>query len=235
VAGTTRDSVDARLAAAGRRFRLVDTAGIRRKGKTERGPEVLSVVQARKRIEECDVAALVVDAAAGAASQDAKVASYVAEAGKGLLLVGNKWDVAAAGETAAKKFTDALREELRFASWAPVILTSAKTGRGVAKVLETAARIAENRRRRIPTGELNRVLGRELRDKPPRTASGRRLKIFYVAQTGAAPPTITLVASRAEALHFSEERRIENVVRELADFTGSPIRISVRGRSREEK
>jgi GTP-binding protein len=237
IAGTTRDSVDARLAAAGRRFRLVDTAGIRRKGKTERGPEVLSVVQARKRIEECDVAVLVVDAATGAASQDAKVASYVGEAGKGLVLVGNKWDVAGGGgdTKAAKQFTERLREEIPFAAWAPVLLTSAKTGRGVAKVLETAARVAENRRRRIPTGELNRVLGRELRDKPPRTASGRRIKIFYVAQTGAAPPTITMVASRAEALHFSETRRIENVVREIADFTGSPIRISVRGRSRDER
>jgi len=237
VAGTTRDSVDARLAAAGRQFRIVDTAGIRRKGKTERGPEVLSVVQARKRIEECDVAVLVVDAASGAASQDAKVASYVGDAGKGLVLVGNKWDVAGGdGDTkAAKKFTETLREEIPFAAWAPVLLTSAKTGRGVAKVLETAARFQENRYRRISTGELNRVLGRELRDKTPRTASGRRIKIYYVAQTGTAPPTITLVASRAEGLHFSESRRIENVVREMADFSGSPIRISVRGRSREEK
>jgi GTP-binding protein len=237
VAGTTRDSVDARLAAAGRQFRIVDTAGIRRKGKTERGPEVLSVVQARKRIEECDVAVLVVDAASGAASQDAKVASYVGDAGKGLVLVGNKWDVAGGdGDTkAAKKFTETLREEIPFAAWAPVLLTSAKTGRGVAKVLETVARVQENRYRRISTGELNRVLGRELRDKTPRTASGRRIRIYYVAQTGTAPPTITLVASRAEGLHFSESRRIENVVREIADFTGSPIRISVRGRSREEK
>lgn len=234
IAGTTRDSIDVRLQAAGRQFRLVDTAGIRRKGKTERGPEVLSVVQARKRIEECDVAVLVVDAASGAAAQDAKVASYVGDAGKGLILVGNKWDVAG-GEGAAKKFTEALHDEIRFASWAPVLLTSAKTGRGVAKVLETAARVAENRYRRISTGELNRVLGRELRDKTPRTASGKRIKVYYVAQTGAAPPTFTLVASRAEALHFSETRRIENVVRGIADFTGSPIRISVRGRSREEK
>jgi GTP-binding protein len=234
IAGTTRDSVDARIARGDRRFRIVDTAGIRRKGKTERGPEVLSVVQARKRIEECDVAALVVDAASGAAAQDAKVASYVNDAGKGLLLIGNKWDIAR-GEGAAKKFAEALQDEIRFAHWAPVLLTSAKTGRGVAKVLETAARVAENRYRRISTGELNRILGRELRDKPPRTASGKRIKVYYVAQTGVGPPTFTLVASRAEGLHFSETRRIENVVRGIADFSGSPIRISVRGRSRDEK
>ena len=234
VASTTRDSVDAHLSQGGAHFRLVDTAGIRRKGKTERGPEVLSVVQARKRIEECDVAVLVVDAASGAAAQDAKVASYVNDAGKGLVLVGNKWDIAA-GEKAAERFGAALEDEIPFVRWAPLLLTSAKTGRGVAKVLEAAARVAENRYRRIPTGELNRVLGRALRDKSPGTASGKRLKVYYVAQTGVAPPTFTLVASRAEALHFSESRRIENLVREMGDFSGSPIRISVRGRSRNEK
>ena len=221
VAGTTRDSVDVRMVRGESRFRLVDTAGIRRKGKTEQGPEVLSVVQARKRIEDCDVAALIVDAASGAAAQDAKVASYVQDAGKGLVLVGNKWDVAA-GEGAAKKFAAALIEEIPFAHWAPILLTSAKTGRGVGKVLEAAAKVAENRYRRIPTGELNRVLGRPLRDKPPRTASGRRIKVYYVAQTGVAPPTFTLVASRAEGLHFSETRRVENLVRGIADFTGTP-------------
>ncbi len=234
VAGTTRDSVDARVLRESVRFRLVDTAGIRRKGKTEQGPEVLSVVQARKRIEECDVAALVVDAASGAASQDAKVASYVNDAGRGLILIGNKWDIAA-GEGAAKAFAEALVEEIPFARWAPILLTSAKTGRGVGKVFEAAARVAENRYRRISTGELNRTLGRELRDKPPRTASGRRIKVYYVAQTGVAPPTFTLVASRAEGLHFSETRRIENLLRTMADFSGSPIRVSVRGRSREDK
>jgi GTPase len=232
--GTTRDSVDALLVRGGARFRLVDTAGIRRKGKTERGPEVLSVVQARKRIEECDVAALVVDAASGAASQDAKVASYVNDAGKGLVLVGNKWDIAG-GEGEAKKFGAALEDEIPFVRWAPLVLTSAKTGRGIAKVLDAAAKVAENRYRRIPTGELNRVLGRALRDKAPRTASGKSLRVYYVAQTGVAPPTFTLVASRAEGLHFSETRRVENLVRGIADFEGSPIRISVRGRSRGEK
>jgi GTP-binding protein len=234
VAGTTRDSVDVRLERGNARFRLVDTAGIRRKGKTEQGPEVLSVVQARKRIEECDVAALIVDAASGAAEQDAKVASYVQKEGKGLVLVGNKWDIAA-GEGAAKRFAEELREQIRFANWAPVLLTSAKTGRGIAKVLDAAERAAENRSRRITTGELNRFLGRALRDQPPRTASGGRLKVFYVAQTGVRPPTFSLVSSRAESLHFSESRRIENMIREHADFEGTPIRISVRGRSRHDK
>ncbi|MEP6994218.1 MAG: ribosome biogenesis GTPase Der [Acidobacteriota bacterium] len=236
IAGTTRDSIDAILESHGRRFRLVDTAGIRRRGKTHRGPEVLSVVQARKRIEECDVALLVVDASEGPTGQDASVASYAEQAGRGLVLLANKWDVAGqreAGAGTAEQFRQALGQQIPFARYAPILLISATTGRGIAKILPTAAQVAENRHRRISTGELNRVLGRALRDKAPRTASGRTLKIFYVAQTGVAPPTFALVANREETLHFSEQRRIENLLREGADFSGAPIRILVRARSRD--
>jgi GTPase len=235
VAGTTRDSVDAALEASGRKFRLVDTAGIRRRGRTEQGPEVLSVVQARKRIEECDVALLVVDASEGPTGQDASVASYADEEGKGLVLLANKWDVAGQREVGtADDFRKALASQIPFARHAPILLLSAKTGRGVGKVLDAAARVAENRRRRITTGELNRGLGRALRDKPPRAASGKTLKVYFVTQTAVAPPTFALVANHREPLHFSEERRIENLLRETAEFSGSPIRIRVRERSREE-
>jgi GTP-binding protein len=234
VAGTTRDSVDASLDAGDHRFRLVDTAGIRRRGRTERGPEVLSVFQARKRIEECDVALLVVDASLGPTGQDATVAAYAEQEGKGLVLLANKWDLAGKREEGtADDFRRALANQIPFARFAPILLISAATGRGLGRVLATAARVAENRRRRIATGELNRVLGRPLRDKAPRTASGRPLKVYYVAQTAVAPPTFALVASRAEPLHFSEERRVENLLREAADFEGAPIRIHVRGRGRE--
>ena len=235
-AGTTRDSIDTALEAAGRRFRLVDTAGIRRRGRTEKGAEVLSVVQARKRIEECDVALLVVDAEEGPTGQDASVASLADEEGKGLVLVANKWDLAGKREIGtAEDFQTALATQIPFARQAPILLVSAKTGRGIARILETAARVADNRMRRITTGELNRILGRALRDKAPRTTKGRMLKVFYVAQTGAAPPTFTIVADRREPLHFSEERRIENLIRASADFEGSPIRILVRARSRNEE
>jgi len=234
VAGTTRDSVDAILDTAAQRFRLVDTAGIRRRGRTHRGPEVLSVVQAHKRIEECDVALLVVDASEGPTGQDASVAAYAEKEGKGLVLLANKWDLASVREEGtADDFRQALASQIPFARYAPILLISATTGRGVARVLAATARVAENRRRRIATGELNRILGRPLRDKAPRTASGKPLKIYYTAQTAVAPPTFALVASRKEPLHFSEERRIENLLREAADFEGSPIRIHVRGRSRE--
>src|SRR5215471_2776090 len=233
--GTTRDAVDVTLERGGTRFRLVDTAGIRRKGRTERGPEVLSVVSARKRIEESDVALLVLDANEGVTAQDATVASAAWEAGKGLVLVANKWDLAGRpGEETATEFRRDVQERLAFASHAPLLFVSAKTRRGVSRLLDTVAAVAENRRRRISTGELNRVLGRALRDKAPRTASGGKLKVFYVAQTGAAPPTFTLVASREEALHFSESRRVENILRGAADFSGVPIRISVRERSQRK-
>ena len=227
--GTTRDSVDVALEHGGRRFRLVDTAGIRRKGRTERGPEVLSVVSARKRIEEADVALLVLDANEGVAAQDATVAAAAWNAGKGLVVAANKWDLAGRpGEAAAKEFRRVVGERLPFASHAPLLFVSARTGRGVSRLLDVVTAVSENRRRRISTGELNRVLGRALRDKAPRTAAGGKLKVFYVAQTGSAPPTFTLVANREEALHFSETRRVENILRGAADFSGVPIRISVR-------
>jgi GTP-binding protein len=236
VAGTTRDASDVVFERAGKKFRLVDTAGIRRKAKTERGPEVLSVVQAPKRIEECDVALIVLDAADGPTAQDAAVAAIAHESGRGLVLVANKWDLAGKESKEASKAFDAdVRERLPVAGYAEILRVSARTGRGVARILPAAARAAANRRRRVSTGELNRVLGRALRDSPPQTARGPRLKVYYVAQTGVGPPTFTIVGNREEALHFSETRRIENLVREASDFTGSPIRISVRGRSRKGK
>ena len=234
IPGTTRDAVDVLLERGGRRFRLVDTAGIRRKAKTERGPEVLSVVQARKRIEECDVALLVLDAVEGPTGQDAAVAAHAHESGKGLVIVANKWDLAGpASAEASKALEAAVRDRMPFAGYAEILRVSARTGRGIGRILAVASRAAENRRRRIPTGELNRVLGRPLRDSPPRTARGTRLRIYYVAQTDVAPPTFTLVCNREEPLHFSESRRIENLLRGSEQFAGSPIRISVRGRSRE--
>ena len=232
VAGTTRDSTDVTLERGGRVFRLVDTAGIRRKAKTERGPEVLSVVQARKRIEDCDVAVLVLDASEGPTAQDASVASYAHEEGKGIVVVANKWDLAEGeGLEASKRFEAMVRERLPFARYAEMLRASALTGTGVRRVLKAAERAADNRRRRITTGELNRVLGRALRDSPPQTIRGMRLRVYYVAQTAVSPPTFTLVCNREEELHFSESRRIENIIRRAADFTGSPIRVSVRGRS----
>jgi len=229
VAGTTRDSLDERIEIEGRAFRIIDTAGIRRKGKTEQGPEVLSVVAARKRLDQCDVALLVFDAEEGPTSQDSTVASYAIEKGKGLILVANKWDLAGSGKI-AEKFRLDVYNKFPFARFAPILLLSAKTGRGVAKLPKEIARIAENRERRIPTAELNRLISEETRNRTSKGESGRTLKIFYASQTGTAPPSFSLVASRAESLYFSDARRLENALRRAADFEGSPIELRVTGR-----
>jgi GTP-binding protein len=229
VAGTTRDSLDERIEIEGRAFRIIDTAGIRRKGKTEQGPEVLSVVAARKRLDQCDVALLVFDAAEGPTSQDSTVASYAIEKGKGLILVANKWDLAGSAKV-AEKFRLDVYNKFPFARFAPILLLSAKTGRGVSKLPKEIARIAENRERRIPTSELNRLISEETRNRTSKGESGRTLKIFYASQTGTAPPSFSLVASRAENLYFSDARRLENALRRAADFQGSPIELRVTGR-----
>jgi GTP-binding protein len=233
-AGTTRDSVDALVEAGGRRFRFVDTAGIRRKGKTEAGPEVLSVVAAQKRVQRCDVALVVFDAVEGVTSQDSSVAAYAAERGKGIVLVANKWDLVEHAGT-NEEFSRDVYDKLPFARYAPILRVSARGGRGVGKLPGLIARVADNRERRLPTAELNRTLGEEARRNPPRGQSKRALKVLYVSQTGTAPPIFTLAANREEPLYFSDARRLENVVRRAGDFTGVPIQIKVAGRRRNPR
>jgi GTP-binding protein len=228
-AGTTRGGVDALLETAGWRFRFVDTAGIRRRGKTERGPEVLSVVAALRGLERCDVALVVFDALMGPTSQDSTVASYAVGTGKGIVLVANKWDLVDRPEPEAE-FRRRVDEKFPFARFAPLLRVSAKSGRGIARLPKEIARVAANRARRVPAGELNRSLGEEARRRPPKGASGRPLKVFSVSQTATDPPVFTLRASREEPLYFSEARRFENVLRKAADFAGVPIEFRVMGR-----
>lgn len=230
-AGTTRDSIDALVEIDRQQFRFVDTAGIRRKSKTEQGPEVLSVVTALKRLERCDVALVIFDASAGATSQDATVAATAAREGRGVILVANKWD-AVADPSAAEEFREEVFRKFSFVRFAPLLLVSARSGRGVSRVPAEVVRVAGNRLRRVATALVNRVIGDETRHRPVKGASGRPLKILYASQTGVAPPVFTLVASREEELYFSDSRRLENVLRRAADFSGVPIRFHVAGRRR---
>lgn len=230
IAGTTRDAVDVVVESGGRRFRFIDTAGIRRKSKTEQGPEVLSVVAAQKRVQRCDVALVVFDAK-GPTSQDSAVAGYAAQRGKGILLVANKWDVV---RDPAKDFALDVYEKFPFARFAPLLRVSAKSGRGIARLPAEIARVADNRERRLPTAELNRTLGEEARRNPPKGESGRLLKVYYVSQTGTAPPVFTLTASRGEPLYFSDARRLENVVRRAGDFAGVPVQIRVSAHKKKD-
>ena len=235
IPGTTRDTVDAVLKWHRRRFRIVDTAGIRRPGRVGKsGPlESLSVVVARRAIEKADVAVLVIDATEGATDQDGSIAGEADRAGCGILVAANKWDLMKGrGPDFSKTFDEELRRQLKFLDYAPVLHISAATGERAPKVLETIDRIAEARVRRIPTGELNRFVQAVTAVHPPASPGRKQVRILYAAQTGVAPPTFVFFTNVATEFHFSYERFLANRLRESFGFLGSPIRLHVRKRER---
>ena len=249
--GTTRDAVDTIVARSGKSYRFLDTAGIRRKGKTKLVAEKLSVVMARQHLERADVAILVVDASLGVTSHDATIASYAQESGRSVIIAMNKWDLAleAAGEKAAREKKSAgkdsqanpakllvdyekiVREKLKFLSYAPVVFLSALTGQHVERLYATIDRVAEARKRRISTGELNRWLKSVDLERGTSPAS-REVKIFYITQATSSPPTFVLFTNQTRPLHFSYQRFLENRLREEFDFTGTPIRFTQRLKKR---
>ena len=239
VPGTTRDSVDSLLAWHRKTFRIVDTAGIRRPGKVSKSQiESVSVLLARRAIERADVVVLVLDATLGPTDQDGAIAGAALDAGKGIIVAANKWDLMKEqGEDAAKIFDENLRYQLKFLDYAPILHISAATGERTPKLLETVERVAASARTRVPTGELNRFFERITTSSPPVTSGKRNVRVMYAAQTGVAPPTFVLFMNAAAKLHFSYERFLENRLRETYGFFGTPIRIQVRGRpdSRAER
>ncbi len=233
IPGTTRDAVDEVMRWHRRRFRLVDTAGIRRPGRVaESGKvETVSVVRARHAMEKADVAVLVVDAVAGVGRRDASIAGEAAGAGCGVIIAANKWDlVKGRGPDFAKEFDDRLRGALKFADYAPIVHLSALTGERTERLLALIDEVDAARRRQVTTGELNRVLGHATRTQTPSGVGRGSVQIRYGVQTGIAPPIFTLFTSRGARLHFSYERFIQNRLREAFGFTGTPIRLKVRGR-----
>lgn len=230
VPGTTRDVVDTLLDVDGRHLRLLDTAGIRRRGKTDRGPEVLSVVMARRAIERAHVCILMVDAGEGITAQDTHVAGLVHEAGRSAVVVINKADLLP-GNTPGERarVVERVLERLKFLKDTPVQIVSAATGEGVSGVLPLVWKVGEAFRRRVGTGELNRVLRRAWERHPP--PGGRRpVKLFYATQVGSAPPRFAIFCTSAESIHFSYLRYLENTVREAFSFPGVPIRFIMRGK-----
>ena len=252
--GTTRDAVDLVVERGGRVYRFVDTAGIRRKGKTHLFAEKLAVVMARKHLERADLALLVVDASVGVTAGDLAIAGYAQESGRSVILVMNKWDLAleAAREQVAREarepqtkrkpakaekggprlsdpghlaaeYEKLVRERFKFLDYAPVIFLSALTGQRVTPLYELIDHVAEARRRRIPTGELNRWLANVDLGRGTSPAA-RRVKIFYITKASSAPPTFVLFTNQTRRLHFSFERFLENRLREQFDFLGAPIR-----------
>jgi GTPase len=238
VPGTTRDAVDTVMTWHRRQFRIVDTAGIRRPGRVARSGQVesVSVLLARRSIEQADIVVLVIDASQGAADQDAAIAGEADRAGRGVIIVANKWDLMKGrGEDFSKTFDEDLRRQLKFLDYAPVLHISAATGERAPKLLEMIDKVAEARRTRVTTGELNRVVAEVTAAHPPASPGRRHVRILYAAQTRVAPPTFVFFTNVATAFHFSYERFLVNSLRERFGFLGTPIRVHVRKRGRETK
>jgi len=294
IPGTTRDAVDTVVQRGGRTYRFVDTAGIRRKGKTNLVAEKMSVMMARRHLEQADVALLIVDASLGVTANDANIAGYAEDSGRSVIIVMNKWDLAleAAAEKAAREFKDQesrgvqvartsfrqaplrasrqgksagghgrkhtsvvrkkaltgrvdptkliedyeelVRTRFKFLDYAPIVFVSAKTGERTEKLFDLIDRVAEARRRRISTGELNRWLEKVDLDRGTSPAA-RKVKIYYVTQAAASPPTFILFTNQSKRLHFSYERFLENQLRKSFDFIGTPIRFLQRLKERRER
>ena len=247
IPGTTRDAVDEVVEYNGKTIRFVDTAGIRRKGKTHLMAEKLSVVMSRKHLEEADIALFMVDATEGVSGLDATIAGYAHESGRSVIILVNKWDLIASGEKRAisqskaariqdakrpqdrKLYEERLRYGLKFLSYAPVLFISAENGRGTDKILPLIEEAAAERRKRITTGEMNRFLKVIDFDRASVPAN-KRVKIYYMTQAAVAPPTFILFTDRPVKLHFSYERFLENQIRKAFGFMGTPIWIKNRAR-----
>jgi GTPase len=232
VPGTTRDSVDSLLQWHGHTLRLVDTAGIRRPGKVAKSQvESVSVLLAKRAIERADVVVLVLDATVGPTDQDGAIAGAAKDAGRGIIIAANKWDLMKEqGPDAAKVFDEKVRYHLKFLDYAPILHISAVTGERTPKLIEVVDRVAKAGRTRVPTGELNRFIEKVTTASPPVTAGKRNVRVMYAAQASVAPPTFVLFTNAITKLHFSYERFLENRLREAYGFFGNPIRIQVRGR-----
>ena len=231
--GTTRDAVDAVVTWHRRKFRIVDTAGIRRPGRVARGGnvEMVSVLLARRSIEAADIVVLVVDAAAGATDQDAAIAGEADRAGRGVIIAVTKWDLMKdRGPDFVRSFDDATRQQLKFLDWAPILHISAATGERAPKVLEWIDRVAASRHTRVKTPELNRFIERVTAEHPPASPGRKHVRILYAAQIGVAPPLFVFFTNVATTFHFSYTRYLENQLREEFGFVGTPIRIQVRAR-----
>lgn len=229
VPGTTRDTAIGALKSHGRSLEIIDTAGLRRRGRIEQGIEKYSSLRTLAAVTEADICILVLDATEGPVAGDLNLAGQVLEAGKGLIIVVNKWDaVEDKDERTQARMTKKLENEFQFAWWAPLVYTSAITGLHVTKLLELALAIDERRNQQIPTGPLNRLIERLVAKQLPAGLKNKQPKINYATQTGTNPPTITIFCTYPDLVHFSYRRYLENNLRDVYDFAGTPIRLDLR-------
>jgi len=240
IAGTTRDAVDEVIEHEGQRLRLIDTAGIRRKGKTHLMAEKLSVVMARRHLESCDVALLMIDATEGVTANDAHIGGYAHESGRSVIIVINKWDLLTTARTDGKApadraiYEEQVRHALKYLSYAPLLFISAAAGTNLEKLMKEIKRVAAQRRKRVTTGQMNRFLDKIDFQRAP-VPMAKRIRIFYMTQAAVAPPTFVLFTDRNIQLHFAFQRCLENQIREAFGFEGTPIWFKVRARNAEKK
>lgn len=236
VSGTTRDSIDSYITYKDREFIIVDTAGIRKKSKVDYGVEKFAVDRAIRSIRDCDVALLVLDATEGVSDQDKKISSIITEAGKGLIIAINKWDLIEDKKAnTINQFDKKLSNDIPFLEFAPKIYISAKTKQRLNQIFDKAAEVYEQSTKRVSTGLLNKVIKELYALNPPTSVKGKRLKILYTTQSDVQPPTFVLFANNADLLKDHYKRYIENKLREAFGFFGTPIRIFVRERSDKDK
>lgn len=235
IPGTTRDAIDSPFQKDGQRYVLIDTAGIRRKGRTREKLEKISVLKALQSIDRCHVAVLMVDAGEGVTDQDLHVAGYIQERSRGCVVGINKWDVMEKDPKRTKLFMEGVRERFKFLPFAPILTLSALTGKRVTKVIPTIYEVFQQYNERITTGQVNRALEQALQRHEPPQVAGRRLKFFYATQASVRPPTFVLFCNRPESIHFSYERYLTNQFREAFGLTKTPIRLIFRARQRRER
>ncbi len=235
IPGTTRDALDTPLEWEGQKLVLIDTAGIRRRGHIEPGVEKFSVLRAARALQRADVALLVLDATEGVTAQDAHVAGLIMESGVSAVVLVNKWDaVPPEVRRDPQAFEEKVRYELKFMPYVPVLFISALTGKNTERVIPTAIEVVEARYQRLSTGQLNDLVHRVTAEVPPANVRGRHLKIYYVTQVGVAPPTFVFFVNDPALMHFSYERFLENRIRELYPFPGTPVRMLFRGHEKKK-
>jgi GTPase len=240
IAGTTRDAVDEVIEYDGQRLRLIDTAGIRRKGKTHLMAEKLSVVMARRHLESCDVALLMIDATEGVTANDAHIGGYAHESGRSVIILINKWDLLTTARTDGKPpadraiYEEQVRHALKYLNYATILFISASDGTNLNKVMQEIKRVAAQRRKRVTTGQMNRFLDKIDFQRAP-VPMAKRIRIFYMTQAAVAPPTFVLFTDRKIQLHFAFQRFLENQIREAFGFEGTPIWFKIRARNADKK
>ncbi|NWG04055.1 MAG: ribosome biogenesis GTPase Der [Syntrophaceae bacterium] len=234
VPGTTRDAIDTLFERDGKRYVLIDTAGIRRKSRISLRLEKYSIVEALRTIDRSDVALLLLDSKEGVTDQDARIGGFIHEKGKGCILVVNKWDLIEKDSQTMIHYEREMRDHLKYLSYAPILFISALTGQRIKKVLKVVDHVSEEAKKRISTSQLNKYFGKWVEKSPPPLYKGRSVKLNYITQVSVAPPTFVIYTNIPEGIHFSYERYLQNQIREAFRFEGVPIRFRFRKKGKEK-